>query len=224
MLIDKDFLLLQLTDSAFPIGSFQHSFGLESYVHCGEVCDRESLLAFMHSYLFGPFLFCDLLAFRLCFREFENLDYLLEVEARLYALTSPRELREANGKLGLRFIKTINSLGIDLPPWRAYIKRTSHPTHATAYAILCASSSIDYEKSLKAYVYMQSSSLVLNAVKLVPLSQDAGQFVLLSLHEAFSSLRSRLEILDSNSLGASCPLYEIMAMDHENLSPRFYMS
>jgi urease accessory protein len=40
-------LVWQVVDSAFPIGGFAHSLGLEAAVHAGEVPDREALTRFV---------------------------------------------------------------------------------------------------------------------------------------------------------------------------------
>ena len=41
MEVRKKLLLLQITDSAFPIGAYSHSFGLETYIQKGMVKSRE---------------------------------------------------------------------------------------------------------------------------------------------------------------------------------------
>ena len=39
-----DFLLLQINDSAFPIGSYTQSFGLETYVQKGLITNKDESL------------------------------------------------------------------------------------------------------------------------------------------------------------------------------------
>lgn len=219
----KDFLLLQINDSAFPIGSFQHSFGMESYVLNNIIIDSKSLLNFMKSYLENVLLYNDLLALKLCY--FAKLEEILEIQNLLYALTAPKEIREANYKLGLRFIKTIGAL--EMPTnkfWESYIKKSIYPTHSTSYGVFCASFDIDYKKALSTYLYAQSANMVINGVKLIPLSQDDGQWILRQLQTTFIQILEKLQNLTLDNLGASTPLYDILAMKHQYLYSRLYMS
>ena len=74
------------------------------------------------------------------------------------------------------------------------------------------------------YGYNVISAIVNNAVKLVPLSQMAGQRI---LNEYFEKLESAVQIalqVTSDQLGISGCAYEIHCMNHEYLYSRQYMS
>lgn len=221
----EDFLLLQINDSLFPIGSFQHSFGLESYVERKVVNDAFEMLLFMQHYLQSSFLYNDLLSLKLCFKDFCEISKILEIQSLIAALTVPQEIREANHKLGTRFIKTVNAMGINTTlEWKNYINQTIHPTHATSYAIFCASQSINYHKSLNFYLYAQTANMVINGVKLIPLTQDMGQQILIELQNTFCEILNTLETLKLEDLGNSTPFYDILAIKHQYLYSRLYMS
>lgn len=219
----QDFLLLQINDTAFPIGSFQHSFGLESYVLNNIIVDSKSLLNFMQSYLENVLLYNDLLALKLCFDS--NIDRILEIQNLLFALSIPKEIREANYKLGVRFIKAIKSLKMPInTAWESYINKSIYPTHSTSYAVFCATYCIDYTKAVSNYLYAQSANMVINGVKLIPLSQDCGQWILKELQDTFFKIFKILKDLDLDDLGNSTPFYDILAMNHQYLYSRLYMS
>lgn len=226
----KTFLLKQINDSAFPIGSFQHSFGLESFVQKGLVCDAKSLFNFVSSYLRSSFLYNDLLMVKCCYKNFMDMQHILQLEKQLYTSNSASEIRQATRKLGLRFIKTLKS--INLPPksskntllWENYIQISQYPTHASAYGIFCAIMEFDFFESLSYYAYTQTSNMVINGVKLIPLSQDSGQEVLLSLHPTLHDIIQIIDNLDESLLGNSSPHFDIYAMQHEILYSRLYMS
>ncbi|TLD95742.1 urease accessory protein UreF [Helicobacter jaachi] len=221
----QDFLLLQINDSLFPIGSFQHSFGLESYVLGYMVVDSKTMLNFMQSYLQTSFLYNDLLSLKICFESANDIHKILEIQSLLHALTIPQEIREANHKLGIRFIKTIESMGVDSQPlWQNYIAQSIYPTHATSYAIFCAAHNMPYHKAMSAFLYAQSANMVINGVKLIPLSQDDGQWILNYLQDTFLNVLDSLNSLTLEDLGASTPLYDILAMKHQYLYSRLYMS
>ncbi|CRF49198.1 Urease accessory protein UreF [Helicobacter heilmannii] len=228
-----DFLLLQINDAVFPIGSYTHSFGLETYIQHKEVKDKESALTYLQANLGTQFLYSDLLSLKLSYQhatqglesQDPHLGHILDIEERVCLATPPLELRSANQKLGNRFLKTI--LQLDLPFvrfFRAYAKATTTPTHATSYGVFCACMGIGLDTALKHYLYAQSSNMVINCVKTIPLAQNDGQRILLALQETFSNLLDTLENLDERYLCAASIQNDIKAMQHEHLYSRLYMS
>ena len=60
----KEFLLLQMNDSLFPIGGYSHSYGLETYIQKGLV-GNAAAEEYIRRRLRYNFLYTDLLAARL---------------------------------------------------------------------------------------------------------------------------------------------------------------
>ncbi len=221
-----NFLLLQINDSLFPIGSYTHSFGLESYIQMGLVTDAKSARDYILANLNSQILYNDLLAIKLIYENKEDVEKILEIEAWLNISTSAMELRQAAQKLGSRFIKTISAFK-DLAPRERFLQYTSsctHPTHASAYGAFCAHFEIDYTQALSHYLYAQSSNIVTNCVKTIPLSQHDGQAILFSLHPEFERILKKLEGLGREHFAASSAHNDIKAMQHEELYSRLYMS
>ena len=54
--------VLQFSDGLFPVGSYAHSFGLETYVAEGRIRDASGVEAFLHSYLQGSVAPTDVVA------------------------------------------------------------------------------------------------------------------------------------------------------------------
>lgn len=132
-----DFLLLQINDSAFPIGSYTQSFGLETYVQKGLITNKDEAYNYLHTLLYTQMLYTDLLAIRLIY-ESKTLESILNIESLMNASIPARETREGMQKIGLIFIKTLESMKLDLPPFfKAYIKGSIYPTHQSAYAVFC---------------------------------------------------------------------------------------
>lgn len=221
----SDFLLLQVNDSLFPIGGYTHSFGLESYIQMGEVRDRESAYSYVVANLNSQILYNDLLMIKLIFDYRADLQKVLELEGLANASASPMELREGVQKLGNRFIKTISVMGLsENEGFTSYLKASKNPTHASAYGVFCVSYGLDYKMALRHYLYAQSSSIVTNCVKTIPLSQNDGQVILSCLHKEFEAILSRLETLRMEHFCASSVHNDIKAMQHETLYSRLYMS
>ena len=221
----SDFLLLQVNDSLFPIGGYTHSFGLESYIQMGEVRDRESAYSYVVANLNSQILYNDLLMIKLVFDCRADLQKVLELEGLANASASPMELREGVQKLGNRFIKTISVMGLsENEGFTSYLKASKNPTHASAYGVFCVSYGLDYKMALRHYLYAQSSNIVTNCVKTIPLSQNDGQVILTCLHKEFEAILSRLETLGMEHFCASSVHNDIKAMQHETLYSRLYMS
>ncbi|WP_104749422.1 urease accessory protein UreF [Helicobacter cynogastricus] len=222
-----DFILLQINDAMFPIGSYTHSFGLETYIQHKQVHNKESALSYMQAFLSTQFLYSDLLSLKLAYTYAKQsaLESLLAMEERVNLATPPLELRSANQKLGNRFLKTL--MALDLPShafFSMYTQKSSTPTHASAYGVFCACFDLNLDIALKHYLYAQSSNAVINCVKTIPLAQNDGQRILLALQENFINILQTLEGLDESYLCAASIHNDIKAMQHERLYSRLYMS
>ena len=74
--------------------------------------------------------------------------------------------------------------------------------------------------------HLQSSvvSLTQNAVRAIPLGQDAGQRAIASVREDVRAAVRRIGGLDEMDLGAAAPGIEISQMRHERQRARMFMS
>ncbi|MGL2631384.1 urease accessory protein UreF [Helicobacter pylori] len=226
--VDNEFLILQVNDAVFPIGSYTHSFGLETYIQQKKVTNKESALEYLKANLSSQFLYTEMLSLKLTYESAlqQDLKKILGIEEIIMLSTSPMELRLANQKLGNRFIKTLQAMNeLDMGAFfNAYAQQTKDPTHATSYGVFAASLNMELKKALRHYLYAQTSNMVINCVKSVPLSQNDGQKILLSLQSPFNQLIEKTLELDESHLCAASVQNDIKAMQHESLYSRLYMS
>lgn len=229
---DKLYFLLQVNDPTFPIGAYSHSFGLETYIDKGMVRSADATFEYIKVNLQGSFLYTELLSAMLAYDyatkgEFEKLK---ELDQILVAIKAPREIREASEKLGSRYVKTVKSMGIDFADtiFETYTenaeKENSIMNYSVAYGVSCAALEIDKEEALETFLYNNTSGLITNAVKSVPLSQSDGQKMLADLYPLFHDLVEKVQTLDESHLGISMPGFEIRSMQHEVIYTRLYMS
>lgn len=228
--IGKNFLLLQINDALFPIGAYSHSYGLETYIQKGLIQQGTTARMYIENRLRYSFLYTDLLAVRLAYQAAETgqLKKLEELETILDASKIPREQREASRKLGSRFVKTLQQLDISLKSdiFQSY-QRLRHGTftsHSCAYGVFCCSAGIPLEDALAAFLYAQTSSMVTNCVKTIPLSQSEGQKILLSLHPVLEEVLALAVEADEEMFCASTPGFDLRSIQHEQLYSRLYMS
>lgn len=220
------FELLQLNDATFPIGSYTHSWGLETFVQKGIIHDSESAESYFRAELESNFLTNDFLCVRLSYEAAEKSDRqeLLEIDEIYNASRNAKEIREGSKKLAARFLKTV-SLWEDAENLESTAKNPYIPNHfPVAYGSHCALSKISEDESLKAFLYSQISARVVTAVKLVPLSQSEGQKILHSLFDLFDEILAKVMQLSKEDLCRSSPQSEILSMQHEFLYTRLYMS
>ena len=83
---------------------------------------------------------------------------------------------------------------------------------------------MDRTEVLSAFLYAQTSAMVTNCVKTIPLSQSDGQKILFSLEPLMETLIEMVEQAEPEMLCASTPAFDLRSMEHETLYSRLYMS
>ncbi len=222
------FTLLQINDAAFPIGSYTHSYGLETYIQKGLVQDSESAGLYIRHNVLHAFLYSELLAVKLAFAAAEqaDLEELRELEEISYAARTPMEIRQAAGKLGTRFAKMADifpDCDTIFQDYQDYVGK-KNISHAVCYGVFCAAAGIEAEEAISAYLYAQVSAMVTNCVKTIPISQTDGQRLLAGYGDLYEEAEKRLQHLSKDDLCRSAPGLDIRAMQHEHLYSRLYMS
>lgn len=224
------FFLLQVNDALFPIGGYSHSYGLETYNQKGIVHDEDSAEEFIHKRLEYNFLYNEFLAVRLGweYAVSGDLTAISRLEEIMEAGKIPRETREASRKLGSRFIKTLSALEIPrenrvFEEYREARKGKS-VHHAVAYGVFCGAAGITREEALEHFLYAQTSAMVTNCVKTIPLSQSSGQKLLSGCYPLLQKLTREVKELGEEWLGLSGPGFDLRCMQHEGLYSRIYMS
>lgn len=224
------FFLLQVNDALFPIGGYSHSYGLETYIQKGIVHDEDSAEEFIHKRLEYNFLYNEFLAVRLGWEYAVSGDLaaISRLEEIMEAGKIPRETREASRKLGSRFIKTLSALEIprENSVFEEYreARKGKSVHHAVAYGVFCGAAGITREEALEHFLYAQTSAMVTNCVKTIPLSQSSGQKLLSGCYPLLQKLTEEVTELGEEWLGLSGPGFDLRCMQHEGLYSRIYMS
>ncbi len=94
--------MLQIFDSAFPVGSYAHSFGLEGMVQLGEVQDFSDLKGFVENIVFSSLSKVDLPLLRLAYEAHQQEQYfkLTSLDELSQATKATIALRETGGGIG----------------------------------------------------------------------------------------------------------------------------
>ena len=142
---EKQFYLLQVNDALFPIGGYSHSQGLETYIQRGIVHNVDTAREYITHKIKWNLAYTELLAARLAYEaaEKKDLQELLYLEELLEASRIPMEQREAARKMGSRFAKTIEKLGLSISEtgiFREYLdaRKGKAVNHCCVYGVFCA--------------------------------------------------------------------------------------
>ena len=240
--------LAQLCDSALPTGAFSHSFGLETYIYEGVVDGEASFVSWLRALVSTQLTFSEGLGLRLAFEAVAADDWeaIAHLDALLVAQAVPIQVRRAGVTMGRRML-TIARLALEgtdggrlLSRYAALIDTgvtgnagdtggtkgsggcRSHP----AIVLAIAGYALGAPPAAVAAAYLQSSviSLTQNAVRAIPLGQDAGQRAIASVRGDVRAAVRRIGGLDEMDLGAAAPGIEISQMRHERQRARMFMS
>jgi urease accessory protein len=227
-----DLRLLHLADTALPIGSLAHSFGLESLV-AAEILDVNGLFGFLRGYLeeAGTMeaVFCRA-AFQLAVgpSRMTAVERWLELNIRLGALKPARESRAGSAALGRNFLTTVLALG-ERPVLREALDAARKPPavtihHSVAFGLASGALGFDKESAVHAYLHQSAANLVSACQRLLPLGQTDAARILWNLKPVMIGVAQRSAAGDPKTVSCFMPLLDWGAMEHPALPTRLFVS
>src|ERR1700730_7748575 len=203
---------MQLADSALPIGSAAHSFGLESLVS-EERLSADALAGFLHDSLQESGVlegaFCRA-AHQTGAARWTGLNELLS------ARKPARESRLASPALGRRFMQLFLALegGYD-PGGEAH--------HCTAFGYAGRTLDINEAVTVSVYLHQSMCALVSACQRLMPLGQRRAARLLWDLKPAIVHA-TRASDVEPHAAGSFTPIIEMASMRHVALETRLFIS
>ena len=218
--------LLQLADSAFPAGTFAHSFGLETAIAEERVRDEASLEAWLRTYLRGSLATFDGAAFVLAARDEIAAELLDE---RLAAAQPNPELRRANAHLARATLATFAAIGLQSAALDAYGAAIDDDRcagqHVLAAALGYRAAEVPWVTALTAHASTTVATLASVAARAVPLGQRAVARVRWRLQSAIRAAVERAADARSvDDLAIGAPQIEIDGLRHRRLDGRLFAS
>ena len=155
----------------------------------------------------------------------EKQFYLLQVNDALFPIGgySHSQGLETYIQRGIvRDIDTARENGI----FRKYLdaRKGKAVNHSCIYGVFCAEMEIALNEAMTHYLYAQTSAIVTNCVKTIPLSQTSGQQLLSGCYVEFDDILTDVMNRREDDLCLSAPGFDLRGIQHEKLYSRLYMS
>lgn len=221
MTVDPWLWLLQANDTAYPSGSYAHSFGLEELIETGVVKTAEDLANFLERQIVPALLKFEIPFFAQAHIAAGSGDLarLLELDGELDAWRIPSELRDASRRIGSQRLDLLSQL--DPSPlvmdYRAASPR-SHHLVVTALEL----SAVPVAQAARAFGFQSVASITAASMKLMRIGQTAVQKIsrntLLVLGAEIDASLSR------PADGWFNPLLEISSLRHARSNARLFIS
>ena len=217
--------MLQISDTAFPTGSFSHSMGLEAFAEAGELESAEDLQCLVGLHL-NSLATSDCVALRASYGA--KIEELSRIDRLLSATKLTRELRAASSSTGKRFLLSVAALGLKdarLDEFISAVRAGETPGNlAVGYGVAAPLLGLDLEEVLLAYLYAGVASLVAAGQKLIPLGGSAAQRVLFELQEEIIRAVEKSREVIPEGMYAFSPTIDVRSMLHERQRVRLYIS
>ena len=214
--------LLRLSSPALPVGAYAYSQGLESACDQSIIKNKEDLIQWLTTVLQQSFLYQELPLFLRLYRAHQAADVGQQHYWNAYLLASreTRELRLEDSQLGIALVRLLKNQGLtQITAWQ-----DQECSFSAIFSLACVEWQIDEQAALHGLLWAWLENQVSVAIKLIPLGQTAGQYVLQQLIPLISAVvTASLDVKDDN-IGASCPGLVFASMQHEEQYSRLFRS
>jgi urease accessory protein len=223
--------LLHLADSALPIGSLAHSFGLESLVSA-EMLAPGDLPDFLSGYLQEAGML-EAVACRQASQvgrggqETFAAARWIAINDSLSALKPARESRAASATLGRNFLHAVIGLG-DFPLLQAAreasVQAGSQIHQSAAFGLVSAAMGFEEARAVLAYLHQMTANLVSACQRLLPMGQHEATRILWNLKPEIVEVFLRSAGYTLETVSCTMPLLDWGAMEHPALRTRLFIS
>jgi urease accessory protein len=223
--------LLQLGDSALPVGGYSHSWGLEAAVDRGAVRDAGTLEAWARHWLRHCAAPLEGVVVANACRAAERGDWPEVVEANdlLAATLTPPTLRHASRDTGGQLLALAEGW-----PWAetaaAALRRHAGDDagqgwhHAPVFGTLAAAGGAAPGEAVLLYLHQAALGVIGAGVRAVPVGHTHGQQVLARLHGELTGLAEEMSARELSEAGSYCPAYEEHCHAQSRLYTRLFRS
>lgn len=222
--------VFQVCDSTFPIGTFNHSFGMENYLHDRKIRNTADFREWFRNYFRSQFKYGEGLLTVLTWHALDegNLEKLWEYDQVITHSTVAIETRNGTKLIAKQMLNLIQRIYDDIEPLKVYAEKVKvgelSGNPAIVFTTFAYHKAIPLADTFLMYGYSIASTMVQNAVRAIPLGQGDGQVVLNDAIQLLGQLYPTVCRLDEDYLGANVPGLELAQILHETQGTRLFMS
>lgn len=226
--MSKVMRLLQFTDSAFPVGTFSFSNGLETASFEKIVTNAKTLESFARSQSHQA-AFSDGVAAIQAHRAFLNgdLNKCVEIDKYLFAFKMNDEARQMQTRMGKKLVELAVRLYDNnfVKEWLEGIMKEENPgMYPVAQGIVFALAGISEKDLFCSHQYGVINMVLGAALRCVRVSHYDTQLILEKLSEETESLYEEASKMELKDMNAFFPMLDILASLHEKGSMRMFMN
>lgn len=220
--------LIQFTDSAFPIGTFSFSNGLETAVHEKIVYDAHTLEEYTQSISLQA-AYSDGVIALLSYRAALEKDYdaIVEADHRLVRFRMNDEARLMQKRMGKKMAELSLQIFDDptIKKWLGDINLNKTPgTFPVAQALTFSSGGLSEKELFCSHQYGVINMILSAALRCVRVSHYDTQRILFKLSEQTKELYDEVRVLDFDDMNSFVPQIDILASLHEKGKMRMFMN
>ena len=220
--------LLQFTDSAFPVGTFSFSNGLETASFEKIVKDAKTLEEFARAQSHQA-AYSDGVAALHAYKAYKTGDYekCKEIDKYIYAFKMNDEARMMAKRMGKKLVELVVRLYKDsfVETWLEDIAKGEIPgMYPVAQGIMFAKAGVSEKDLFCSHQYGVINMVLGAALRCVKVSHYDTQQILETLSDDIENLYNEASKMELKDMNAFYPMLDILASLHEKGNMRMFMN
>ena len=218
--------LLQLCDSALPVGGYTHSWGLETAIARRFVHDAATLEGWTRDWLSRSLAPLEGVAAASACRAAaaENWPEIAHANQLVDASLNPPSLRTASREMGQQLLQLAATWAWSSPQIDSLAPENGVWQYCVAFGVLTAFAQATVEEALGAFLNQAVLGMIAAGVRGIPIGHTHAQQILAYLH---GDIEEQVRILAPRQLetaGSGSPYYEVLCHEQPRLYTRLFRS
>lgn len=226
---EQTLFLLQLANSSFPTGAFNHSFGFETWFSDATITDGKTFKQSCRDWLVYCVARSETIAVaRACeMARLGDNKGLLDLDDRVGALKLSRESREASLMTGQALLNAYSDVfgATGLEEYAGSVHDgTIEGHHSVVFGAICGSREITGSDAVLTFLHAAITGLAGVASRLIPLGQVETQRIIASFWPLIKEVSQVAVDAEVDDMNAATVSLEVASMQHECLRTRLCIS